>query len=153
MAERPLETWAVGTAVTVFLVVAALLGSHLGGTLASVLPAIGTPAAAFLFGYLWLLTVVAAGTAVPSAFETPGFRVWLARTATSGAVLALLYLTIVLVIGFVSPLPDPVEPGLRSVFAAVAIGTAIGAAIGPVLGVGIVACRRLAIPTDTDAES
>lgn len=148
MAERLLETWAVGTAVTVFLVVAALLGSHLDGTLASVLPAVGTPAAAFLFGYLWLLAVVAAGTAVPSAFESAGFRAWLGRTAASGAAVTLVYLTIVLVIGFVSPLPDPVEPGLRSVFGAVAVGTAVGAGIGPILGAGIVACRRFTAPTD-----
>lgn len=139
---RHLEAWTAGTATTVLLVVGTILASHLGGSLAAALPAVGTAAATFLFGYLWLLSVVAAGAAMPTGADAVTPAAWLGRTAGSGAGVASLYLTIVLVLGFVSPLPAPVDPGFRSVFGAVAAGTAAGAVLGPVVGSAFVLCRR-----------
>lgn len=149
---RHLEAWIVGTAATVLVVVGAILASHLHGSLPVALPAVGTAAATLLFGYLWLLAVVAAGAVISSTPDTAGPTAWLGRTAAGGAAVALIYLTIVLVVGFVSPLPTPVDPGFRSVFGAVAVGTAAGAVLGPIVGSVFVLCRRVAAVAVRDAE-
>jgi hypothetical protein len=150
---RHLEAWVVGTAATVLLVVGAILGSHLDGSLPVALPAVGTAAATFLFGYLWLLAVVAAGAVIPPTPDTAGPTAWLGRTAAGGAAVALIYLTIVLVVGFVSPLPTPIDPGFRSVFGAVAAGTVAGAVLGPTAGIVFAICRRVAAVAVRDAET
>ena len=87
---------------------------------------------------------VSSGTAGPTA--------WLARTAAGGAAVASIYLTIVLVVGFVSPLPTPIDPGFRSVFGAVAAGTVAGALLGAVVGSAFAVCRRVAAVAVRDAE-
>ena len=159
MADRRDDPWTrhlraliVGTATTVLLVVATILASHLDGSLADTLPAIGTAAATFLFGYLWLLTIVAAGAALPSGVDALAPATWLGRTAASGAGVALVYLTIVFVLGFVSPLPAPVAPGFRSVFGAVAVGTVAGAVLGIVAGAMFALCRRAATTAVRDTD-
>lgn len=143
MADRHLEAWGVGTATAAVLVVGVVLASHVADRLAAVLAAIGTPAATVLFCYLWLLAVVAAGVVPPSDRRRIGGRAWLGRSVVAGGGVALAYVTIVIVLGFVSPLPTPVEPGFGSVFGAVAVGTAIGAATAPVLGGFALFCARL----------
>ena len=148
---RHLGAWVVGTAATVLLVVGAILGSHLDGSLPVALPAVGTAAATFLFGYLWLLTVVAAGTVISSTPDTAAPAAWLGRTAAGGAAVALIYLTIVLVIGFASPLPTPIDPGPRSVFGTVAAGTIAGAVLGALVASAFAACRRAAAAVVDDA--
>lgn len=159
MADRRDDPWTrhfvaliVGTATTVLLVVGTILASHLDGSLADTLPAVGTAAATLLFGYLWLLAVVAAGAVISSTPDTADSTAWLGRMAASGAGVALVYLTIVFVLGFVSPLPAPVAPGFRSVFGAVAVGTVAGAVLGLVVGSAFVLCRRAAttVVRDTD---
>ena len=149
---RHLEAWIVGTAATVLVVVGAILASHLDGSLPVALPAVGTAAATLLFGYLWLLAVVAAGAVISSTPDTAGPTAWLARTAAGGAAVASIYLTIVLVVGFVSPLPTPIDPGFRSVFGAVAAGTVAGALLGAVVGSAFAVCRRVAAVAVRDAE-
>lgn len=159
MADRRDDPWTrhlgaliVGTATTVLLVVGTVLASHLDGSLADTLPAVGTAAATFLFGYLWLLAVVAAGAVISSTPDTADSATWLGRMAASGAGVALVYLTIVFVLGFVSPLPAPVEPGFRSVFGAVAVGTVAGAVLGLVVGSAFVLCRRAAATAVRDTD-
>lgn len=148
---RHLEAWVVGTATTVFVVVGAILASHLDGSLPVALPAVGTAVATLLFGYLWLLAVVAAGVVISSTPDTASSTVWLGRAAAGGAAVASIYLTIALVVGFVSPLPTPIDPGFRSVFGVVAIGTAAGAALGSAAGAVFAICRRVTAVAVRDA--
>lgn len=133
MDNRQLEAWTVGTGTLVLLVVGAILVGHVTGGLRTVLSEIGTASAGFLFGYLWLLVIVAGRFTLPSQFRTAGPLKTIGHAAGVGGVLALVYLTVVLIIGFVSPTPVPIEPGPVSVFRAVAIVTAIGGVSGPIL--------------------
>ncbi|MEF8914636.1 hypothetical protein [Natronomonas sp.] len=133
MDDRQLEAWTVGTGTLVLLVVGAVLAGHVTGGLRAALAEIGTASAGFLFGYLWLLVVVAGRFALPSQFRTTGRLETVGRAAGVGGATALVYLTVVLIIGFVSPTPVPVEQGPASVFRTVAIVTVIGGVSGPVL--------------------
>lgn len=144
MAElaRALEVWTVGTATAVTLVVSLVLVGHLDGRLARVLPELGTEVASILFGYLWLLAIVAAGHV--TIVEPGDPAVELGRTAAAGAVVALVYLTVLLIVAFVTPVPDSIVPDPTAVFWVVLGGTVAGGVVGATFGAIFLVCDRLA---------
>lgn len=126
----------------VAVTVGVLLAGHLVGVLSTVLPAIGTAAAGLLFGYLWLLSLVAAGF-VDVLDVKDGYPLTIARTAAAGCGVAVVYLTVVLVVGFVSPTPTPVEPVPAVVARTVVVGAGIGAVSGGLFAAFGLACGRI----------
>ncbi|WP_336133905.1 hypothetical protein [Natronomonas amylolytica] len=143
MDDRQLEAWTVGTGTLVLLVVGAVLTGHVTGGLRAALDVVGTASAGFLFGYLWLLVIVAGRFALPSEIRTDDPLNAVGRAAGVGGATALVYLTVVLIIGFVSPTPVPVEQGPAPVFRTVAVVTAIGGVSGPILVSFLVAVHRI----------
>ena len=140
MDTETLAAWTVGTAALVVCVVGAILATHLTGDLGQVIRGTDTATASLLFGYLWLLSIVAASYA---DLTGGGGLEALGRGAGGGAVAGGLFLTVVLIIGFVTPDPGPVEPGLVPVFHAVAVGTVVGAVVGGAVAALVLACDRL----------
>lgn len=114
-----------------------LFGSYLAGSLRSVLLEVGTVPVSLLFGYLWLLTLVAAGTL--DVRLTPAA---VGSAALSGGVLALVYLTVVLVIGFVAPVPDALDPATVSIVRVVVAGVVTGSVIGGLAVLCFGLCRK-----------
>ena len=144
MSENALETWAIGTSTLVVIVLGVILIDYGTQGIIQILPEVDTPTAALLFGYLWLLTIVAA-----SQIELS--RLWERDTATvltdatvGGAVVALVYLTVVLIVGFVAPVPSQLDPGSMPVLRVVATGTVVGAVAGCAFVLLFAACDRIA---------
>lgn len=137
MDNRFLEPWFVGTATMVLTAVTLLLGSYLTGAFQTVVIEAGTVPVSLLFGYLWLLTLVAAGS-IDLRLETAA----VGQAALVGGLLALVYLTVVFVVGFVAPVPDPLDPATVSLGRAVAVGTAGGGLMGGLFAVFFGLVRR-----------
>ncbi|EMA30040.1 hypothetical protein [Halobiforma nitratireducens] len=156
---RTLEVTATATSALVLVVVSAVLVGHVYGGLAEALLGTDTPTAGLLFGYLWLLALVAAAdlevvaspggdSADARARRSVGTIGW---TAGAGAGIALVYLTVVLVLGFVASGPGSTDTGTVAVGRIVVGGTVVGAGIGIVVGGLLVACDRMAAAVASDA--
>ncbi|ARS90961.1 hypothetical protein [Natrarchaeobaculum aegyptiacum] len=141
--DRLLEGWTVGTSALVIVGLGGLLVALLTDVLAAVLPELGTAPATILFGYVWLLTLTAAGQGRIVARSRP-LRSVAGDAALAGAMIALIYLTVVLIVGFVAPGPAQLDPGTVPVARVVIVGTIVGAIGGGLLGVFFVGCDRLA---------
>ncbi|THE64740.1 hypothetical protein D8Y22_11565 [Salinadaptatus halalkaliphilus] len=144
MVDRRLETIAVGTATLVICVVGLSLGGHVTGQLATTLQELGTIPSAVLFGYLWLLVVVVASQfrVLDPATKRP--VVALGDAAGAGIVISIIYLTVVLVIGFVAPVSAVLDPATLPVFRAALAGIGIGAVLGVLFGLFFVGCKWIA---------
>ena len=140
--DRALEIWLVGTSTLVLVAVGALVSTHLAGHLAWILPAIGTAPATILFGYFWLLALVAAGSGSVVDSERD-VRSTLVDAAMVGVFLAVVYLTVVLVVGFVAPVPAQLDPGSLPVASVVLGGIGLGALGGCVMAVYALVCSRI----------
>lgn len=141
--DRLLEGWTVGTGTLIIVGLAVLFGSLVTDVLATVLPELGTASATILFGYGWLLTLVAAGQG--RIVGRSGSLASLAgNAALTGAMIALISLTVVLIVGFVAPGPAALDPGTVPVARVVIVGTLVGAIGGCLLGVFFVGCDHLA---------
>lgn len=144
--DRLLEGWTVGTGTVVIVGLAVVLGSLGTDVLAAVLPELGTAPATILFGYVWLLALVAAGQGrIVAGSRGPRAVASLAgNAALAGAMIALIYLTVVLIVGFVAPGPAALDPGTLPVARLVVAGTVVGAVGGGLLGLFFAGCDRLA---------
>ncbi|APW98694.1 hypothetical protein CHINAEXTREME_13290 [Halobiforma lacisalsi AJ5] len=151
---RALEVVATATAALAMVVVSAVLAGHVNGGLTDVLLEIDTPTAGILFGYLWLLTLVAAADLEitrhePADGSSRGPLRAVGWTAGTGAGIALVYLTVVFIVGFVAPGPGSIDPGSVAVGRVVGGGTAAGAGIGGVAGAILLGCDRAAAAVTT----
>ena len=150
MAEK-LEVWVVGTGTLVILTLGAILGAHLSGTLGGVISELETPAAAILFGYLWLLTVVAAGHVTVTDLSRADVAGELARAAASGGIVSLVYLTVVLIVELVTPASVLIDPESVAVFSVVAAGTVIGVVAGGLFALFFIICDMIAAAVVSDS--
>jgi hypothetical protein len=145
--DRPLERLAAGTATVVATTVGLFLAAQFLPSLRRTLLSVGTVPAGMLFGYLWLLTLVAGGALiVPLADRGPVDAGW---SALVGAAVALVVLTTLFVIGFVAP-SGPVDPAgvdlLPALAASVAVGLAAGTLAWGVVSAALRMSRRLVSP-------
>ena len=150
MSENALETWAIGTSTLVVIVLGVILIDYGTQGIIQILPEVETPTAALLFGYLWLLTIVAASQIELSRLWERDTATVLTDAAMGGAVVALVYLTVVLIVGFVAPVPSQLDPGSMPVFRVVATGTVIGAVGGCAFVLLFAACDRIATAVVAD---
>ena len=140
--DRALEIWLLGTSTLVLVAVGALLTTHLAGHLVWFLPEIGTAVATILFGYFWLLTLVAAGSGSVVDRERDA-RSMVVDATMVGVFLAVVYLTVVFVVGFVAPVPTQLDPGSIPVVSVVLGGVVLGAVGGCVMAVYALVCNRI----------
>lgn len=140
--DRALEIWLLGTSTLVLVAVGALLGTHLAGHLVWFLPEIGTAVATILFGYFWLLALVAAGSGSIVDLERD-LRTTVVDATMVGVFLAVVYLTVVLVVGFVAPVPAQLDPGSIPVVSVVLGGVVLGAVGGCAMAVFALVCNRI----------
>lgn len=134
MVDHPLERLAAGTATVAATTVGLFLAAQFLPSLRRTLLSVGTVPAGMLFGYLWLLTLVAAGAVVvPLTDRGPVDAGW---SALVGAAVALVVLTTLFVIGFVAP-SGPVDPARVDLLPAVATSVAAGL-VGGALAWGVV---------------
>ena len=127
MVDRPLERLAAGTAAVAATTVGLFLTAQFLPSLRRTLLSVGTVPAGMLFGYLWLLTLVAGGALiVPLPDRGPTDAGW---TALVGAAVALVVLTTLFVIGFVAP-SGPIDPATVALLPAVGGSVAAGLAAG-----------------------
>lgn len=152
MGSDVLEDWVVGTGALVLVVLTALIVGHLTGTLGLVLPELETATATILFGYLWLLTVVAANQLTLTGVSAVDVRRELVHAAVGGAVISLVYLTVVLIVEFVTPTPVLLDPEPGDVVGVLAIGTTVGTVVGAVLATVFILSDRLASAVVSEPE-
>lgn len=137
MVDRPLERFAVGTATVAGTTVLVFLLGQFQLSLRTALLSIGTVPASMLFGYLWLLSLVASGAAVAGDSLVDGL--W---SSATGAAVALVVLTTLFVLGFVAP-AGPVDPASVALFDALVVSLVAGAAAGALVWLAVAVCRRL----------
>lgn len=149
MVERPLERLAVGTATVAVTTLALFLLGQFLPSLRGTLLSVGTVPAGMLFGYLWLLTLVAGGALVVSSSRSPVDAGW---TALVGAAVGLIVLTTLFVIGFVAP-SGPLDPASVKLLPAVAVAVTAGFVAGALAWGLVSTCRWIAalvVPGEAD---
>ena len=154
MAERPLrnglslETWTVATVDVVALGLVAVLAGHVTGVLDDALPDVGTVVGILIFGYLWVLVVVAMRWVLADGGltreEGRSLGRLLARGVAGAALVGMAFVAgIGLVIGLVTVGPEAglVSAGVVTLFGAVA-GAIGGSLLGFVFGLVDVGLAR-----------
>jgi len=142
--DRLLEVVAVGTSSLVLSVLGVLGYSHATGTLSRTFPDIGTASATLLFAYLWLLTLVAASQGTVVGLDSARWSGLVADAAMVASGVTLVFLTVALVVGFVTPVTAPIDPATVSVAWLVGGGVVGGGLAGALFGVYFLCCDRLA---------
>lgn len=95
MVETTLEAWAMATFDVVALGLVGVLAGHASGGLGDALGDVGTVAGVLVFGYLWILTLVAMGWVLAdgglSRGEGPSLGRLLARGAAGSALVGMAF--------------------------------------------------------------
>lgn len=137
MVDRPLERFAVGTATVAGTTVVVFLLGQFRLSLRTALLSVGTVPASMLFGYLWLLALVASEAALADGGLVDA--VW---SCLTGAVVALVVLTTLFVLGFVAP-TGPVDPASVALLDALLVAVVAGATAGGLVWVVAAGCQLL----------
>lgn len=155
---KPLEIWSVATFNVVIFGLVGVLTGHLSGRLTDILPALGTVPGVLVFGYLWVLVLIATRWALDEGgldrLTQGELRNLLLRGALGGALVGMAFLVgIILVGGLIRLLTSGLELlslGLISLFGAV-ISAIIGALVGVVFVLVDAAFYHAAAKLDPDS--
>ncbi|NGM70681.1 hypothetical protein G6M89_16990 [Natronolimnobius sp. AArcel1] len=142
--DKLLEVLTVATSSLLIAVLAVVLVAPFNPEIAIAISGLETSIALICYGYLWLLTLVAASQGTLLDVPNGQYRQLVTDSAVVGAGVTIVFVTVLLIVEFVVPDPILFDPASISVLWLVTVSTIAGGIAGIGFGTLYLCCDRLA---------